>query len=255
MSERQNRPLPQQLVRALVPAPVPALVDYPETCPYLPAHQANMQGFFARSLPPAFYRQLLDHGFRRSGTFFYHPHCDHCAECRPLRVPIASFHPSRSQRRCLTRNQDLCLTIAPPQLTEEKFELYQRYLHGKHGHSTEKDMGALRFFLYNSPVETVEFCYREPAGKLMAVGICDLFADALSSVYAYYAPEDRRRGLGTFTALTELGYAKQQALAYYYLGYYVRECQAMCYKASFRPCQVLDTTQGWCDGVIEASAS
>jgi arginine-tRNA-protein transferase len=214
-----------------------------------------MQGFFARRVPPAFYRQLLDHGFRRSGTFFYHPHCANCSECRPLRVPVASFHPSRSQRRCFKHNQDLALAIAPPELTEEKFELYQRYQREKHGHVAEKDMGALRFFLYNSPVDSLEFCYRDPAGKLLAVSICDLFSDALSSVYAYYAPECRRRGLGTYTALKELEYAGRQALAYYYLGYYVQECQAMSYKASFRPCELLDATQGWRGGVVEASAS
>jgi arginine-tRNA-protein transferase len=106
-------------------------------------------------------------------------------------------------------------------------------------------MGALGEFLYNPVVTSLEFCYREKDGRLVAVGICDVLGDALSSVYCFYDTLEGRRGLGTYTALYELAYAKRQRLRYYYLGYFVSGCQAMRYKASFRPCELLDQAGTW----------
>lgn len=218
---------------------------FDEPCPYLPEREATLQGFLANQVDPHLYRQLMDLGFRRSGRFFYQNVCRACSECVPLRVRVDSFQPSKSQRRCVRRNTDLCLTVGTPELTVEKYDLYCRYLVEKHGDSSEKNMGAVRDFLYNPVVDSVEFCYRDRQGRLVAVGLCDVFEDALSSVYCYYEPAERRRGLGTYAALEELGYARKHALAYYYLGFHVRECPAMAYKASFRPHELLGTGCNW----------
>jgi arginine-tRNA-protein transferase len=165
-----------------------------------------------------------------------------------LRVPVGRFAPSRSQRRCWTRNADLSVEVGLPALTDEKWQLYVGYQKVKHGRTDEKDVGTLRDFLYNPVVTSLEYCYRSPEGRLLAVAICDVLDDALSSVYCFYDATERRRGLGTYTALYELDYAKQQRLRYYYLGYYVKGCQAMRYKASFRPCEVLEEDGSWREG-------
>lgn len=220
------------------------MFDYTEPCPYLPDRSATLQGFFAPSLHPSVYRDLLDHSFRRSGHFFYRPHCDACDQCVPIRIPLSTFSPSRSQRRTLKRNASVIVNVASPSLTDEKAHLYTQYQLHKHGRS-DNDLAPLREFLYTPVVPTLEFTYRDPGGKLIAVGICDLFADALSSVYAYYDPTLPRRSLGTFTALCEIDYALRQSLAYYYLGYWVKECPAMRYKASYRPFELLDAFGHW----------
>lgn len=221
------------------------MFSYHEPCPYLPEQTATLQGFAAQQLDPAIYRGLLDHGFRRSGAFFYRPHCSACNQCIPLRVNVEGFMPSRSQRRCWGRNANVTVDIARPSLTPEKARLYEQYQRQKHSQTEEKGMGALADFLYNPVVDSVEFSYRDPGGQLVAVGICDVLADALSSVYCYYDATQTRRGLGTFSALFELNYAKRQRLTYYYLGYLVRGCRAMRYKASYRPYELLDSTGRW----------
>ena len=224
------------------------LLAFDEPCPYLAGRTATLEGFFTGSADPESYRKLMDYGFRRSGRFFYRPQCDGCRQCTPLRVPVAGFTPSRSQRRCWLRNQDLVVHSGVPELTPEKHELYQRYVAAKHADDSAMDVAALNDFLYNRVVETVEFTCREPAGRLLAVGICDMFADAISSVYCFYNVQERRRGLGTFTALKEIEYARERGLGYYYLGFLVRDCPSMCYKASYRPNELFDASQQWVAG-------
>ena len=225
--------------------PFAELASGDEPCPYRPGLQATFRCFYASQVPAAFYRQLLDMRFRRSGQLFYFPSCRTCSQCIPLRVVVDEFCPSRSQRRCWKRNQDLTMEVGEPRLTAEKFSLYCRYVQNKHGDSTEKYMGAVEDFLYTPVVPTIEFVYRDDCGKLLAVGICDVFTDAISSVYCYYDPEEKHRGLGTYCVLKELEYARAKKLAYYYLGYYVRDCPAMCYKAGFRPHQLLTSDSSW----------
>ena len=71
---------------------------------------------------------------------------------------------------------------------------------------------AFEAFLYDSPTGTIEFEYRLPAGRLIAVGICDLTPRSLSSVYFFFDPdESRRRGLGTYGALHEIAFAREVA--------------------------------------------
>jgi len=242
MDRRDNSQGTQALEQQLLSTPV---FNFDEPCPYLSGRPARMMGFFARSVPDGFYRRLLDHSFRRSGTLFYSPACNGCRECRQLRVPVERFAASKSQRRCWRRNADLAVDIGRPELTDEKWDLYVSYQKLKHGRAEEKNMGALHEFLYNPVVSSLEFCYRDSVGRLVAVGICDLLEDALSSVYCYYDASQPKRGLGTYTVLYELAYAKQQSLRYYYLGYYVRDCQAMRYKAAFRPCEILQEDGRW----------
>jgi arginine-tRNA-protein transferase len=170
--------------------------------------------------------------------------------CVPIRVPIARFAPNKSQRRAWRKNQDLAVTITEPQPTDEKFDLYQRYQSQWHGKSDD-DRETFNSFLYDSPVDTLEFCYRDPAGKLLAVGICDVCPLSLSSVYLYHDPAESHRGLGTFSALFEIEYAKSRAIPHWYLGYWVAGCAAMDYKAAFRPHEVLSPDGVW----IVASSS
>ena len=76
-------------------------------CPYLEGRQARQYGFATESLPGPLYGALMDRGFRRSGQVFYAMECPDCSACVPLRVPTATFRPSRSQRRALAKNRDV----------------------------------------------------------------------------------------------------------------------------------------------------
>ena len=165
--------------------------------------------------------------------------------CVPIRVPVATFRPGKSQRRCWRKNQDLVISIGRPEMTDEKVDLYRRYIAGWHGRTEDPSTDDLRQFLYESPVDTAEFTYSDPAGRLLAVGICDVCDRSLSSVYFYFDPDHARRGLGTFGALAEIAHARGQSIPHYYLGYWVAGCGAMEYKTQFRPYELLGHDGVW----------
>lgn len=222
------------------------LTTLPEIdCPYLPGRRETVRAILASSIDGETYLAFMDAGFRRSGRMLYQPVCNNCQECRPIRIPTATFRPNASQRRCRIRNQDLTVTVAAPELTDEKTDLYARYVSQWHERQTEAGESSLRQFLYDSPTQTLEFAYREPGGSLLAVGICDVSSRSLSSVYFYFDPDHARRGLGTFGAIYEMEWAAKRGIGQYYLGYWVQGCRAMAYKANFRPAEVMDEHGNW----------
>lgn len=224
-----------------------ALASLPEhPCPYLPDRQAWDRAIWAGSAPGAVYERFMDAGFRRSGKLLYQPACRGCRACASIRVPVAAFRPDKSQRRCRRRNADLRVTHAEPSYSDEKFALYRKYIVGWHHRDDIESPAAFGSFLYDSPLDTtLEFEYRDPSGRLLAVGICDRCPSVLSSVYLYFDPAESRRGLGTFAALYELEFCAREGLAYYYLGYWVKGCAAMEYKSNFRPNEVLHPDGIW----------
>ena len=231
-----------------VPPPVVvSLTTLPEhPCSYFPERTARSRALWAPRLPGSLYHHFMDAGFRRSGKVVYQPICPRCRACRPIRIPVGRFAPGKSQRRCWRHNQDLVVTVAPPCASEESYALYMRYvLHWHRRDSAEDSREAFERFLYDSPVESLEFSYREKSGALLAVGICDVSNEAFSSVYFFFDPGESDRSLGTFGALYELEYAKASGIEYYYLGYWIDGCDTMQYKNRFRPYELLGSDGKW----------
>lgn len=230
------------------------LTTLPEhPCAYLPGRIARTRALWAERMSGEMYHRFMDAGFRRSGKLVYQPICTGCRACLPIRVLVDRFSPSKSQRRCTRRNADLTIAVAAPTLTDEKWEIYSRYIRDWHkGQGDSRE--SLEAFLYQSPVETIEFTYRDPSGRLLAVGICDVSAHALSSVYFYFDPSESARRLGTFGAVKEIEFARARGIAHYYLGYWIDECESMRYKAAFEPHQILHPDGKWRAGGRSAAA-
>ena len=197
------------------------------------------------ALDPARYGQLLDLGFRRSGSYVYRPACGACQECRPVRVPVAAFEATRAQRRCAKRNADLRLSIES-ELNAEHYALYRRYLYARHpgGGMDPEDREAFRAFLSSAWGYTEIMALRDAGGRLVAGGVIDRVPQGLSAVYTYFEPGVPDRSLGTYAILAEVGRARALGLPYLYLGYWVPGSAKMDYKRRFQPLEVLGPT-GW----------
>ena len=199
----------------------------------------------ARSMPAGMYGELMDAGFRRSGLLVYQPACVGCTACRSLRVSVKGFVRTDSQRRCWNKNQDLVVSVGKAQASAEKYELYARYVRERHGREEDATPEAFLSFLYEAPFPSLEMEYRDAAGRLLGVGICDRVDRGLSSVYFYFDPDASKRGLGTFGVLWEIEFARAETIPFYYLGYWVAGCGAMEYKARFGPHEVLGADGVW----------
>ncbi len=214
-------------------------------CGYLAgrdARNAYLDPDFAMSATR--YGWLLAQGFRRSGIHVYRPHCQQCEACRPARVPVASFKPTRGQRRCLARNADVSLTITR-ELGDEHFLLYRRYLATRHagGGMDNGNREAFHAFLECSWGEA-QFWEFRCGGRLLALAVVDRVPHALSAVYTFFDPDEGARSLGTLAILKQLEIAAARKLEQVYLGYWVAGSRKMEYKKNFRPMEVLGP-RGW----------
>jgi arginyl-tRNA--protein-N-Asp/Glu arginylyltransferase len=195
---------------------------------------------------PRIYAHALTRGYRRAGGHVYHPQCPQCSACVPARIAVAEFVPDRSQRRCLKRNDDLNLVVAPARYTLEYFELYRRYLDARHadGGMDNPDPQDFSRFLFTpwSPTWFLEL--RNRKGDLLAVAVTDVAASGLSAVYTFYEPQQVSRGLGTLAILRQVELARERGLPHVYLGYWIGGHAKMDYKARFRPLELLGPG-GW----------
>ena len=185
---------------------------------------------------------FLEKGYRRAGDIFYCNICEACCACKPIRLDPACFVISRSQKRTMNINRDIRVVVNEVSpLSDEKVALYAKYVGSKHADPLKKsgDPGvALESMRLGYP-GTVEMEYYLQ-DRLIAVGIVDVAADALSSNYFYYDTGYLSRRLGVFSIINEILLCRELGKKYYYLGFYVEETSKMRYKKDFRPNQIYE---------------
>jgi len=223
---------------------VRVFATYPHDCSYIDGEQATTL-FVDPSTPvdQPLYSQLSAIGFRRSGAHLYRPHCATCNACVPARIPVEDFKPNRSQRKLIARNADLCVKEVASIADHEYFELYVRYINDRH---SDGDMYPPNREQYDSFLTrewgTTRFYEFRDGAKLVALAVVDVLDIGLAAIYTFYDASDTRRSLGSYAVLWQIELARSLGLHAVYLGYYIRDCRKMNYKAKFRPIELL--TQG-----------
>jgi len=209
-------------------------------CSYLPGRQARTLFLDPRdTIHPPLYQALTEHGFRRSGSHLYRPRCDGCQACVPTRVPVDDFEPRRNQRRVLTRNVDLVVQVEPAIFNRRYYDLYVRYIHGRHrdGDMYPPTIDQFRSFLLSQWSNSVFLCsYLDD--ELIAVAVCDQLPEGLSAIYTFFDPEHPSRSLGTWSILQQIELCRRSGLTYLYLGYWIQDSRKMRYKLDFRPVEL-----------------
>lgn len=210
-------------------------------CSYLPKREARSQvATPAHLISTDVYSQLIQAGFRRSGQFTYRPQCAGCQACVPVRVLAQDFQPSRGQKRCQRRNQGLQDNIMPLNFVEEHYALYRKYQRMRHsgGGMDQDNADQYSQFLLASHVESSLVEFRRD-GRLEMVSVVDKVTDGLSAVYTFFDPDYEKLSPGVYNVLWLIERARQLALPYVYLGYWIAESRKMSYKLQYQPLEGL----------------
>lgn len=217
----------------------------PHTCSYLPGQSAaTLLVDPQAAINTPLYSTLIDYGFRRSGERVYRPRCEHCQACIPVRVPVATFQPSRIQKRIWRRNHDLVVQRVAPLRSDEHFDLYQRYLAQRHAGGGMDDPHPDNYlaFLASPHIDTGFYEFRLH-GKLLAVAVVDHLQQGLSAVYTFFDPQHAQRSLGVYAVLWQIEHVKQLNLTWLYLGYWIKDSPKMNYKEHYQPLEMYQRGQ------------
>ncbi|MCI1010203.1 arginyltransferase [Pseudomonas oryzihabitans] len=218
----------------------------PHACSYLPNEQATTL-FLDPSQPMngQIYAELSELGFRRSGDHLYRPHCQLCKACVPARIPVARFRPSRKQNRVLKRNFDIKVSRCDPGFTEERYQLYARYISERHadGDMFPPSRGQFSTFLVSN-LPYASFYEMRVEDRLIGIAVTDVLPNGMSAVYTFYDPSEEKRSLGVFGILWQIAESRRLGLDAVYLGYWIKGCRKMSYKTEYRPIELF-VNQRW----------
>ena len=204
--------------------------------------------FLCWSASPGQMDELWAEGWRHFGGVFFRyrrwQHGGRWLTVTPLRVDLGRFAPSRSQRRVLARNGDLRVETRPTEIGAAMRRMFR--LHRLR--FREQVPESLDNFLSFAPA-TVP-CRNETirvysGSRLVAAHFLDVGADASSSVYSMFDPEESRRSLGVYTILLAVELSRRLGCLYYYPGYASREPSPYDYKKNFDGLEEYDWRGGW----------
>lgn len=227
-------------------------------CPYLPDRdERKVFTYLVGKDTHQVYDLLCSGGFRRSQNIAYRPACEGCSACISVRVPVDTFHWTKSFLRCYKRNRDLISSFCEGKAKSEHYSLFADYVDSRHQDGGMAEMTVLDFsaMVDESAVKTnlVEYRLRPDAplagpdpqqGDLVGVALTDTLNDGLSMIYSFFDPVLEKRSMGTFMILDHIVKARQKGLPYLYLGFWIDGSRKMEYKSRFLPQQRLGQ-DGW----------
>jgi leucyl-tRNA---protein transferase len=204
--------------------------------------------FSHRSVTPEQMDKLWALGWRHFGAhFFRYSVASHAGEDRlaiPLRIDLARFSLSLSQKRVLARNHQAKIVVRDTVIDQVKGRLFSRH----RVRFKENVPESIYDFFSEDPARVPclnrEICVYE-GDRLIAASFFDLGSEATSAVYAMFDPAESKRSLGIFTMLEEIRYSQQLGCRYYYPGYTYHESSICDYKKNFAALEYLDWDTGW----------
>lgn len=219
------------------------VVEKPHACTYLPSRQASLEVQVLLDVSTVELEAMLARGWRRFGPMYFRPACAGCGECISIRLPVARFSPSKSQRRAARACAPLRRVVRRPVVDGARLDLYARW------HAMREEARGWEPNPQTRERYAVEFAFAHPAAReaafyddsrLVGVGLFDETPHALSAAFFFYDPEYARRSLGTANVLSLVDDARAAGRDHVYLGYRVEGCASLAYKASFRPHELLE---------------
>ncbi len=204
--------------------------------------------FYASKISSRQLDLLLENGWRHFGAHFFRYnlgfHEDELRRVLPLRIRLADFRQSKSQRRILKKNQDLQIVFRPIKITPEKEILFETHKR-RFKHSVPDSIyDFLSLMPATVPCEALEVSVYQQ-GKLLAASFFDVGEAAVSAIYAMFDTSESSRSLGIFTMLLIIDYASKNGKTFYYPGYAYEGNSFYDYKKRFSALETFDWNGGW----------
>ncbi|MBN1479110.1 hypothetical protein EH223_15560 [candidate division KSB1 bacterium] len=186
-------------------------------------------------------------GWRHFGSYFFRYNISGDENSRvvlPLRIRLAVFTPTKSQRRIVRKNRDLKMVVRDAFLDDEKLALFDR-------HKTR--------FIENVPTSLTAFIGEQPAtvpcvtkeiclfkyDHLVGASFWDIGHIATSSIYAMFDPEESKKSLGIYLILLSVKLSQQAGKKFYYHGYAYKESSFYDYKKRFTALEYYNWQGDW----------
>lgn len=194
------------------------------------------QEFTAPNVSPEMMDFVLAQGWRHFGKDFFRYNVQMVGDAWqtvvPIRIRLADFKLSKSQRRVLRKNEDLVCTIKPAAITDVEQSMFQRHK----ARFKENIPSNLTDFLSETPDQVPgrgQMLCCELEHELIAVSYMDMGLTSLSSIYGIFEPDQSGRSLGIFTMLKEIEHAVVSGRTYHYPGYVTSGSSSYDYKKQF----------------------
>jgi arginine-tRNA-protein transferase len=204
--------------------------------------------FFADSVSAPQIDMLLSDGWRHFGTHFFRYNLGvHGGEIRrviPLRIRLADFSFSKSQRRVLKRNANLDVAICGAAVDAETQTLFERHKQRFQSGVPNSIYDFISSDPASVPTEGLEIAVRHN-GALMAASFFDVGETSISSIYGIFEPAESGRRLGIFTMLKEIEFAIERGKQFYYHGYAYQGESFYDYKKRFASLEEFDWEGNW----------
>jgi arginine-tRNA-protein transferase len=215
-----------------------------DKCSYLDEHKQTTHYKIIDNCSTIQCQELIERGYRRFGKMYFRPICESCFECQSIKIDVQNYEFSKSARRVMKKAHDIKTYIQAPTLTHQHLALFDKYhlhMHKKKNWEYEKTSAE---HYYNSFVNGHEnFGYEVLyfyENQLIGVDLIDILENGISSIYFYYDPDFAHYSLGKLSLYNQIKYAKNTKKKWIYLGYYVKECPSLAYKAQYKPYLTLE---------------
>lgn len=185
-------------------------------------------------------------GFRFLGKkFFRYNKAQLFFNSYALRIRLADFKFSKSQKKVLRKNERLDVRLGTYIPSAEKEALFNKHFDAFNEEEQADILTYVNEDAATVPTPSVERCIYI-GDKLVAVSICHLGGRAYNATYCFYDPEYKHYSLGNYTLFLEIQAAMAAKMDYYYIGYACPALKNNLYKMNFNNLESLDwETMEW----------
>ena len=175
------------------------------SCSYFEDRISDIRYRYIYSCSASGYQDMLERGWRRFGRMHFVPECKTCNKCVSMRIDVANYKFSKSEKRVIAKNKDTKLYIRPPSLTMEHLNLYDKYhrfMNDKKDwpYTPIEPDDYMKSYVEAKEEYAKEFLYVRD-DKLIGVALVDILPNSISAIYCYYDHSYADLSIGKFSIL------------------------------------------------------